>query len=158
MTTYTLSRNSPRNTVLTDPNGNIAYKISTPFALKNFTTTITRANGSDVVALLHWSVLDSDEITMNGVTRKINDIFPKPDSVGRTRVYTTAEGEQFKWKYSLKLYCISEPSGLDIATYYRTLFAGLRGKKSTLDIAPSALHLSDILVVTWAIMEKEGEE
>ncbi|CAE6432586.1 unnamed protein product [Rhizoctonia solani] len=158
MTTYTLSKTSPRNTVLTDPDGNIAYKVSTPFTLKNITTTITRADESDIVAIIHWNVLNKNEITMNGVTQRINDIFPKPNKLGRTRVYTTADGEQFKWMNFIKLYCVSEPSGLNIATYYRTLFAGLREKNSTLDIVQSALHLSDVLVVTWAIMEREGED
>ncbi|KAJ1310753.1 hypothetical protein OPQ81_009275 [Rhizoctonia solani] len=158
MTTYTLSSNNPRNTVLTDPNGNVAYKISTPFTLKNVTTTITRADESDVVAVIHWNVLDKNEITMNGTTQRIIDVFPKTKTVGRTRVYTTADGEKFKWKNTIKLYCVSESTGLNIATYYKTLFGSFREKKSTLDIAPSALHLSDILVVTWSIMEKEGED
>ncbi|KDN38440.1 hypothetical protein RSAG8_09534, partial [Rhizoctonia solani AG-8 WAC10335] len=158
MTTYTLSRTSPRNTVLTDLDGNIAYKISTPFALKNITTTVTRADESDIVAVIHWNVMDKNEITMNGTTQRINDVFPKTKKLGRSRVYTTQYGEKFKWKNTIKLYCVSELTGLNIATYYRTFFGGLREKKSTLDIAPSALHLSDILVVTWAIMEREGED
>ncbi|KAH7330668.1 hypothetical protein B0J17DRAFT_159945 [Rhizoctonia solani] len=83
MTTYTLSKTSPRNTILTDPDGNIAYKISTPFTLKNITTTITRADESDIVAVIHWNVLDKNEITMSGVTRRINDLFPKPNRLGR---------------------------------------------------------------------------
>ncbi|CAE6430850.1 unnamed protein product [Rhizoctonia solani] len=152
MTTYTLSRTSPRNTVLTDLDGNIAYKISTPFTLKNITTTVTRADESDIVAVIHWNVMDKNEITMNGTTRRINDVFPKTKKLGRSRVYTTQYGEKFKWKNTIKLYASKH------ATYYRTFFGGLREKKSTLDIAPSALHLSDILVVTWAIMEREGED
>ncbi|CAE6430235.1 hypothetical protein ACGC1H_001208 [Rhizoctonia solani] len=158
MTTYTLSKNNPRNTVLRGPDGNIAYKISTPFTLKNITTTITRAEESDVVAVIHWNVTDKNEITMNGITKRINDVFPKTKTLGRSRVYTTPDGEKFKWKNLIKLYCVSEPSGLNIATYYKVFFGGLREKKSTLDIAPDALHLSDILVVTWAIMEREGED
>ncbi|KAJ1310743.1 hypothetical protein OPQ81_009265 [Rhizoctonia solani] len=158
MTTYTLSRTSPRNTVLTAPDGNVAYKISTPFALKDANTTITRADESDVVAVIHWNALRKNELTMKGTTVRVDDVFPKTKRLNlgsRSRVYTTADGEKFEWKYTIRLYCISELTGLNIATYYRILFVGLRGKKSTLDIAPSALHLSDILVVTWAIMEGE---
>ncbi|CAE7161112.1 unnamed protein product [Rhizoctonia solani] len=155
---YTFSRNSPRNTVLTDLDGNIAYKISTPFTLKNHTTTITRGEESDIVAVIHWNVVEKNEITMNGITQRINDVFPKPNKIKRTRVYTAPSGEKFRWKNTVKLYCVSEPSGLNIATFYRSFFGGVREKKSTLDIAPSALHLSDVLVVTWAIMEKEGED
>ncbi|KAH7330664.1 hypothetical protein B0J17DRAFT_679051 [Rhizoctonia solani] len=158
MTTYTLSRDSPRNTVLTDPDGNIVYKISSPFTLKNYTTTITRADESDVVAVIHWSVVHKDKITMNGVTQTIDDAFPKSRKLGISRVHTTAEGEQFKWKYSTRLYCVSKPSDLNIATFYQSILSGISGRKSTLDINQSALHLSDVLVVTWIIMQKEWEE
>ncbi|CAE6424586.1 hypothetical protein RSOLAG22IIIB_06798 [Rhizoctonia solani] len=158
MTTYTFSSNSPRNTVLTDREGNVAYKISTPFTLKNITTTITRADESNIIAVVHWNIKHKNEVTINGITQRINDVFPKTKALGRSRVYTTPNGERFKWKNVIKLYCVSEPTGLNIATYYKKLFGGLREKKSTLDIAPDALHLSDLLVVTWAIMEKEGED
>ncbi|GAB1525815.1 hypothetical protein RhiTH_008981 [Rhizoctonia solani] len=30
------------------------------------------------------------------------------------------------------------------------------GKKATLDISPNAMHLLDILVVTWVIMAKKS--
>ncbi|CAE6432580.1 unnamed protein product [Rhizoctonia solani] len=158
MATYTFSRDSPRNTVLTDADGNIAYKISSPFAFKNFTTTITRANESDVVAVIHWSLLNKDKITMNGVTQNINDVFPRSKKLGTSRVYTTAAGEQFKWKYTTRLYCVSKPSDLNIATFYQSILSGIGGRRSTLDINQSALHLSDILVATWVIMQKEWEE
>ncbi|KAJ1302201.1 hypothetical protein OPQ81_001026 [Rhizoctonia solani] len=73
----TLSRTSPRNTVLTDPGGNVAYKISTSFALKDAITTITRAGESDVVAVIYWHVLRKNELTMNRSTVRVEDVFPK---------------------------------------------------------------------------------
>ncbi|KAG8731813.1 hypothetical protein FRC11_002164 [Ceratobasidium sp. 423] len=157
MTTYTLFSNNPRCTVLTDPDGNIAYRISTPFTLKNITTTITRGDGSDVVAIIHWNMLDKNEITitMNGTTQRVIDVFPRVKTMGRSRMYTASEGEKFIWKNGMKLYCVSELTGINIATYYKTLLPGFKGKRSTLDISPGALHLSDAVVVTWSIMEKE---
>ncbi|CAE6442328.1 unnamed protein product [Rhizoctonia solani] len=157
MATYTLSSNDPRNTTFTNPDGSIVYKISTPNILKNVTTTITRGDES-IVAVIHWNVLDKNEITMNGITQRVVDIFPRSKALTRSRVYTATDGEKFKWKNSTKLYCVSENTGLNIATYYKSLFAVFREKKSTLDIAPGTLHLSDILIVTWCIMEREGED
>ncbi|CAE6486682.1 unnamed protein product [Rhizoctonia solani] len=158
MTTYTLSSNNPRCTVLTDPDGNIAYRISTPFTLKNITTTITRADESDIVAVIHWNLLDKNEITMNGMTQRVIDVFPRVKTMGRSRMYTASDGEKFTWKNSMKLYCVSELTGINIATYYKTLLPGFKGKRSTLDISPGAWHLSDALVVTWSIMEKEAQD
>ena len=83
---------------------------------------------------------------------------------GSSRVFTTADGGRLKWKNKPKLQvldtlphpsllrthcllqCVSADSGLPLATYDHKLFAGIRNKNSTLDISPSAAHLTDILV------------
>ncbi|KDN41401.1 hypothetical protein RSAG8_07516, partial [Rhizoctonia solani AG-8 WAC10335] len=158
MTTYTLVKNDPSNTVLTDPEGNTIYKISTPFRFPNETTTITRADESDIVAIIHWNAVEKNAITMNGITRNINDVFPRTSKMGSSRLVMTGDEETFKWKYTTKLYCMSETTGLNVATYYHILFADRRSKKSTIDIAPCAVRYSDILVVSWMIMEKEAQD
>ncbi|CAE6530602.1 unnamed protein product [Rhizoctonia solani] len=158
MTTYTLVKNDPSNTVLTDPEGRAVYKISTPFRFPSETTTITRADESDVVAVIHWNAIEKNTITMNGTTRKIGDVFPRTSRLGSSRLVIAEDGEMFKWNYTTKLYCMSETTGLNVATYYHILFADRRAKKSTIDIVPSAVRYSDILVVSWMIMEKESED
>ncbi|KAF8761199.1 CoA-dependent acyltransferase, partial [Rhizoctonia solani] len=159
---YTLIKNDYRNTTLTDPDDNIMYKISTIFKFPNEITTITRGDDLDVVAVIHWNASENNTITMNGITRKVNDVFPKPSKWSTTapqssRLVTTEDGEVFKWKYTLKLYCMSENTGLNVATYYHVLFANLRSAKSTIDIAPSAVQHSDILMPhgwLWNTMRK----
>ncbi|CAE6509865.1 unnamed protein product [Rhizoctonia solani] len=153
MTTYTLTKDDPSNTVLTDPDGDIAYKISTSYKFPNETTTITRADESDIVAVVHWNAIGKNTITMNGITQNINDVFPHSSKTKSSRLVTTEDGETLKWKYTVKLYCISQTTDLNVATFYREWF----GKKSTIDIAPSVVRHSDILVVSWMIMEKEPE-
>ncbi|CAE6439977.1 unnamed protein product [Rhizoctonia solani] len=158
MTTYTLLKNNPSNTVLTDPDGNVVYKISTPFKFPSETTTITRADDSDIVAIIYWNAVEKNAITINGITQKVNDVFPKTSKMGSSRLVMTGDGETFKWNYTTKLYCMSEATGLNVATYYRIWFADRRTKKSTIDIAPCAVKYADILVVSWMIMERESEE
>ncbi|CAE6439422.1 unnamed protein product [Rhizoctonia solani] len=158
MATYTLTKNDPSNTVLTDLDGNIAYKISTPSKVSNETTTITRADDLDVVAVIHWKTIEKNEITMNGITRKINDVFPHSSKWRTSRLITTGDGEVFKWKYTSKLYCMSQSTGLNVATYYHILFADRRSNKSTIYIIPNAVQHSDILVVSWMVMERELRE
>ncbi|KAB5591470.1 hypothetical protein CTheo_5074 [Ceratobasidium theobromae] len=154
---YTLSKTSPLNTTLSDPGGAIAYEVSTPFKLGNSETIIKR--GNQIVATIQWKIFHKDTITMDGRTTTINEVFPRSKKLSTSRVYTMPSGEQFKWKDTSKLYCVSVDTGLNLATYYRTLFHALRSKKSTLDILHGAdTRLTDALVVTWVIAEKKARE
>ncbi|QRW05739.1 hypothetical protein RhiLY_04738 [Ceratobasidium sp. AG-Ba] len=78
---------------------------------------------------------------MNGEKRFIKDVFPKPKTLSTSHVYTTAGGQQLKWKSGGKLHCVDSATGLNIATYYRNRFYLFNNKKSTLDIAPAAIPL-----------------
>ncbi|CUA71350.1 hypothetical protein RSOLAG22IIIB_04563 [Rhizoctonia solani] len=155
MATFNLVKNDARNTTLTDSEGRIVYKISTRVSFPSETTTITRADESDIIAIIHWNATEKNTVTMNGITHKMGDMFPR-SSNGVSRRVIIGEGETFKWNYTTKLYCMSEATGLNVATYYHVLFANHRSKKSTIDIAQSAAQHSDILVVSWMIMAKEG--
>ncbi|KAG9078615.1 hypothetical protein FS749_009333 [Ceratobasidium sp. UAMH 11750] len=76
-----------------------------------------------------------------------------------------------------KLYCVSESTGLNLATYYRNRFYFFNSKKSILDISSPVIPYADVLVgmlmiatfslvcinlfnrvVTWVIMEKKARD
>ncbi|CAE6528005.1 unnamed protein product [Rhizoctonia solani] len=154
MTTYILSRTSPTNTTLTNPDGVVVYEISTPDILGPSQTTIKREDS--VIATIQWNLVKGSTITINGKTSAIDEVFPRSGALSVTRVWTTSNGEQFKWKDSMKLYCVSAESGLNLATYDRTYFSLFRDKKSTLDISANGIQLIDDLVVTWVIAEKKA--
>ncbi|CAE7215256.1 unnamed protein product [Rhizoctonia solani] len=154
MTTYILSRTSPTNTTLTNLEGVVTYEISTPDILGPSQTTIKR--GDTVVATIQWNLVKGSNISINGKTSPIDEVFPRSGTLSMSRVWTTANGEQLKWKDGAKLYCVSVETGLNLATYDRTYFSLFRDKKSTLDISASAAHLKDDLVVTWVIAEKKA--
>ncbi|CAE6435938.1 unnamed protein product [Rhizoctonia solani] len=80
------------------------------------------------------------------------------DITRRSRIYTTSSGEQFKWKDKARLYCVSVDTGLNLATYDRVHFRYFRDKKSVLEIATAGVHLTDTLVVTWALAEKKARD
>ncbi|KAH7341483.1 hypothetical protein B0J17DRAFT_625985 [Rhizoctonia solani] len=139
MTTYILSRTSPTNTTLASPEG-----ISTPDILGPSQTTIKR--GDKVIATIQWNFVKGSSISINGKTSPIDEAFPRSGTLSTSRIWTASNGEQFKWKDSVKLYCVSVESDLNLATYDRTYFSLFRDKKSTLDISANALHLTDELV------------
>ncbi|KAF8599230.1 hypothetical protein BDV93DRAFT_609355 [Ceratobasidium sp. AG-I] len=85
---------------------------------------------------------------MDGKTNAIDEVMPRLKKLSTSRVYTTSDGQRLKWKDSSKLYCVAEDTGLNMATYYRTSLSEVRSKKSTLDIASSAINMADALVYT----------
>ncbi|KAH7330635.1 hypothetical protein B0J17DRAFT_678911 [Rhizoctonia solani] len=155
MTTYTLSKTSPINTVLTDPSENVAYEISTPLKLGDSETTIKR--GDQIVATIQWKTFHKSTLTMSGKMATIDEVFPRSKQLSTSRIYTMPNGERLKWKDTSKLYCVSVDSGLNLATYYRTSLYMIRSRKSTLDILHNAdPEKTDTLVVTWVIAEKKA--
>ncbi|CAE7182664.1 unnamed protein product [Rhizoctonia solani] len=130
--------------------------ISSTYHLGSSDTTITK--GGQILAVIHWKAFQRNTITWNGQTTPISEIFPRPKALSTSRVYTAPSGEQFKWKSSTKLYCVSADTRLNLATYDRTHFYLVRSKKSTLDITSDGAHLTDALVVTWAIAEKKARD
>ncbi|CUA68541.1 hypothetical protein RSOLAG22IIIB_03579 [Rhizoctonia solani] len=117
-------------------------------------TTIKR--GETVIATIQWNLVKGSNISMNDKTSAIDEVFPRSGALSMSRVWTTTTGEQLKWKDSVKLYCFSVETGLNLATYDRTYFSLFRDKKSTLDISADGTHLTDDLIITWVIAEKKA--
>ncbi|KAF8594641.1 hypothetical protein BDV93DRAFT_549157, partial [Ceratobasidium sp. AG-I] len=156
MTTYTLSKTSPSNTVLMDPEGNEIYKVSTPYRLGKLETTVSRQG--ETIATIQWKLFARSTMTMGGTTRPLHEVFPRASKWTTSRIYTTSDGRRLKWKDEAKLYCVNPDTGINLATYYYTAFWGFRKKKSTLDIASDVSDLSDIIVVTWVIAENRARD
>ncbi|CAE6452730.1 unnamed protein product [Rhizoctonia solani] len=149
-----MTTTSPTNTTLSSHEGTVVYEVSTPDILGPSQTTIKR--GESVIATIQWNLVKGSTITINGKSSTIDEVFPRSGALSTSRIWTTSNGEQFKWKDSAKLYCVSMESGLNLATYDRTYFSLFRDKKSTLDISANASHLTDDLIVTWVIAEKKA--
>ncbi|CAE7184999.1 unnamed protein product [Rhizoctonia solani] len=145
---YTLSRASPTNTVLTDPQGAAAYVISTPFRLGGTQTTITQ--GNRVIATIQWNILKSDTVTIDDRTSTIKEAFPKLKLLSTSRTYTTLSGERFKWKGTSRLCCVSVETRGTLAIYERSVFSRVRRKPYVLNILPDADYLIEVLIGGFA--------
>ncbi|CUA68992.1 hypothetical protein RSOLAG22IIIB_08244 [Rhizoctonia solani] len=155
MSTYTFSKDSPLNTALRDPEGNIAYQISTPFAFGSSETAIKR--GGQVIATIQWKAFRSSTLTMRGESARIKDIFPRTERLSTSRVYTMPNGESFKWEDGSKFHCVSVDSKVTLATYTRRVVHWFKkDEKPTLDIIQDVgVDKTDALVVTWVIAEEK---
>ncbi|KAF8680501.1 hypothetical protein RHS04_03917 [Rhizoctonia solani] len=158
MTTYTLSETSPKRCDLTDPDGNIVYKLSSPVTLGNSDVTISR--GDEVIAIIHWKWFERSTVTMYGKTTTIGEVFPRPKKLSNARIFTMPDGYQFKWQGLDQIYATNVENDINVATYYKNpMYYFNEKKKSTLDIAAGAsMELTDALVVTWAIYEKKARD
>ncbi|KAG9081856.1 hypothetical protein FS749_007329 [Ceratobasidium sp. UAMH 11750] len=153
MPTLTQTKPCILNTLVTGPDNEVLYEVSTDSKVfSGSVTTISR--GGAVLATVEWHKFGTTYLTFEGRTAALKDIFPKSSTLSKSRIYTTQTGVSFKWKHGGELYCVSTETGLNIATYYRIRFAVLRSKLSTLDISGGSEELMDSLVVTWVIMEK----
>ncbi|KAG8697584.1 hypothetical protein FRC09_007761 [Ceratobasidium sp. 395] len=153
MPTLTQTQPSILNTLVTGPDDEVLYEVSTDRKIFSGSTTTISNNGA-VLATIEWHKLGTSYLTFEGRTQALKDVFPKSRALSKSRTYTTQSGVSFKWKHGGELYCVSTETGLNIATYYRIRYAAFRDKKSTLDISEANEGLMDALVVTWVIMEK----
>ncbi|KDN48632.1 hypothetical protein RSAG8_02619, partial [Rhizoctonia solani AG-8 WAC10335] len=153
-TTYILSRTSPTNTILSDPQGATAYVISTPFRLGRTQTTITQ--GNRVIATIPWNIFKKDTVTIDDRTSTIKEAFPRSKLLSTARTYTTLSGERFRWKGTNKLCCVSLETRGTLAIYERTILSRVRRKPYILNISPNADYLIEVLIVTWVIAEKKA--
>ncbi|KAF8761078.1 hypothetical protein RHS01_00279 [Rhizoctonia solani] len=146
MTTYTLSETSPKRCDLTDPDGNIVYKLSSPVTLGNSDVTISR--GDEVIAIIHWKWFERSTVTMYGKTTTIGEVFPRPKKLSNARIFTMPDGYQFKWQGLDQIYATNVENDINVATYYKNpMYYFNEKKKSTLDIAAGAsMELTDALV------------
>ncbi|KDN39676.1 hypothetical protein RSAG8_08704, partial [Rhizoctonia solani AG-8 WAC10335] len=145
MTTYTLSETSPKRCDLTDPEGNIVYKITSPVTPGNSDVTIMR--GDELIAIIHWKWFERSTLTMNDKTTKINEVFPRPKKMSISRVYTMPDGYQFEWKGLDMIYAVNVETDLNVATYYQNKTYLVNDRKSMLDVAAGAsTELTDALV------------
>ncbi|KAG8768897.1 hypothetical protein FRC12_005285 [Ceratobasidium sp. 428] len=150
MPTLVQTKSTILNTLVTGPDGEILYQISTSSKFfSGSVTTVSRVGA--VIATIEWHEFGTPNLTFEGRIGPLKELFPKSRHVlSKSRIYTTQSGVRFKWKHGGKLYCISTETGLNLATYYRVHFAYLWDKRSTLDIVEGNEALMDALVALLA--------
>ncbi|KAG6372429.1 hypothetical protein JVT61DRAFT_7526 [Boletus reticuloceps] len=163
--TLTLSSESVRNTVFTDEHGLPMYKSTTPFRLGVRSTTISRHVASEsriedpieVVGRIDWHCFGSSIFTIGGMRLESSVFLPRHGLFGKKRTFTGPDGRRYRWDMYRRdvVLSVDDASRTEIARYHRATL-GIIGKRrsASLEIAPHAEHMLDLIVLTFIYVEK----
>lgn len=159
-----LSRNNPANTSLTTSDGRVLYSVSTPRALTGRTTTLSKHNlsqggcmpvgGSHELARIHWHRWRHAELVYNDQILDCEAFCHKDGTFSRSRSFTGPDGRSYKWKSSWRTSRLE----LDGSTVATVQSRNLLGTEASFEIDASALHMLDLIVVTWVYYEKKKRQ
>ncbi|KAG6810702.1 hypothetical protein H0H92_010665 [Tricholoma furcatifolium] len=125
-----LSDRSPLNTILTNADGQVLYKVETPFTLGSRTSTVTRVIPNDIpgneeepsmqdryeyFGEVEHNPISSSVLRFGGNQFETNTFFRKAEWApnGRSRIFTGPDGQEYKWllqRYTPKARCFSYAS------------------------------------------------
>ncbi|OBZ75166.1 hypothetical protein A0H81_04955 [Grifola frondosa] len=172
------SRNFVANTVLSDSDGQLCYRICTPFKWSNKTTVIYRicrgdnvasktdnGDGSDEpygsvnveeeLAKIHWHVLDSSKLEYGGQIVDISKFMPRNGALGRTRTFKGPDDCSYIWHLGRFKRSLADESK-QVARLRRANF--FTGRKAVLEVFPAGMHMLDLIVTTFVFVEKIRED
>ncbi|KIJ61070.1 hypothetical protein HYDPIDRAFT_177152 [Hydnomerulius pinastri MD-312] len=163
----TLSSESVRNTIVTNEDGQVLYKTSTPFSIGHGTTTIhkIRPNSDpsdmrdyfDVMGEIEWHLFGSSTFRINGQQMDSNDFLPRHGVMGRKRTFTGPDGRPYRWDMDFRVVVLSldDDSRAEVTRSHRSTL-GIIGPKqqACLDVHPDVMHMLDLIVLTFVYVEK----
>ncbi|KAL0948106.1 hypothetical protein HGRIS_010724 [Hohenbuehelia grisea] len=161
-----LSNSTPTNASYTLESGQIIYRVTTPFKLKNSLSTIERVVPNDdaddmrdvfdELATIQWKIIESSIITTRGTSREVKEVFRKVRTgwFGRNMAFKAPDGLEYCWKprpFGLKLFLNDGSDTLIAKSKQSNVFKSHQGY---LDILPGGEHIADSILVTFVYIEK----
>ncbi|KAG9312378.1 hypothetical protein JVU11DRAFT_6755 [Chiua virens] len=131
----------------------------------------------EVAGRIDWHCFGSSIFTIGGTTLESNVFLPRHGFFGRKRTFTGQDGRRYRWDMHsrdvvVSLYLadfwldghihmfisqlsLDDSSRTQIARYHRASL-GIIGKRrhATLEIAPQAEHMLDLVILTFIYVEK----
>ncbi|KAG2070042.1 hypothetical protein BDR04DRAFT_658586 [Suillus decipiens] len=171
MISLALSSEHVRNTVITNEQGQIIYKISTPFRLVGVRTTTIRKikpNDSDdlyythdqfyVLGEIEWHKSASSKFRSGGTEVETNDFIQKRGLLGRKHVFIGPDKCSYRWDLKSKVVVLSrdDASRMEVARLH-TATLGIMGRKRKamwLEVSPEVAHMMDTIIITFIYVEK----
>ncbi|KAF9231076.1 hypothetical protein BU15DRAFT_56593 [Melanogaster broomeanus] len=146
----TLSSESVRNAVFTNEYGQAVVVSDTPFRFGMRTTTISRQKTSpgrfqmndhfEMVGQIDWHCWGSSIFRLGGRELESNVFLPRHGFFGSKRTFTGPDGRRYRWDMYHRVVVMST-----------SLTLGIIGKKTkaSLEIAPQAEHMLDLVILTF---------
>ncbi|KAL4065945.1 hypothetical protein V8B97DRAFT_1066417 [Scleroderma yunnanense] len=163
----TLSSESVRNTVMTNEDGQVLYRTSTPFRLGVRTTTIFKVvpntNPSDMqdhleaIGEIKWHLFGPSMMRLNGREMNTDQFIPRHGFTGRKRTFMGPDARSYRWDmlYNVVVLSHNDDTRRELARSHRRSL-GIIGprREPSLDIHSDLMPMLDTVVLTFVYVEK----
>ncbi|KAI6014649.1 hypothetical protein EDC04DRAFT_2578696 [Pisolithus marmoratus] len=109
----TLSSERVRSTIMTNEEGQVLYKTSTPFRLGTRTTTLYKAvpntdsddmqDHMEAIGEIEWHLIHPSKMRLHGQEMMTNTFIPRHGFRGRKRTFTGPDGLPYRWDMDFKI-------------------------------------------------------
>lgn len=163
----TLSSEGVRNTVMTNENGQVLYKTSTPYRFGTRMTTLYKVvpntdpddmrDHLETIGEIEWHLMSSSVMRLHGREMMTDTFIPSHGFTRRKRTFTGPDGLSYRWDMDFRIVRLSrdDASRQELARSHRRSLGIIGPKKDpSLDVDPSLMHMLDMVVLTFIYVEK----
>lgn len=162
-----LSSEGVRNTTMTNENGQVLYKTSTPLRFGVRTTTLYKvvpnADPDDMrdhleaIGEIEWNLMGPSVFRLHGQKMTTDTFIPRHGIRGRKRTFTGPDSLPYRWDMDFKIVRLSRDDATrqELARSHRRSLGVIGPRRDpSLDVDPSLMHMLDMIVLTFIYVEK----
>ncbi|KAI5989972.1 hypothetical protein EDD15DRAFT_2283066 [Pisolithus albus] len=162
-----LSSEGVRNTTMTNEDGQVLYKTSTPLRFGVRTTTLYKvvpnADPDDMqdhlkaIGEIEWHAMGPSILRLHGQEMTTDTFIPRHGIRGRKRTFKGPDGFPYRWDMDFKFVRLSrnDATRQELARFHRRRLGIIGSKRDPfLDVDPSLMHMLDMVVLTFVYVEK----
>lgn len=162
-----LSAESVRNTIMTNENGQVLYKTSTPFSIGTRTTTFYKVvpnsdpddmqDHLEAIGEIEWNLMGSSVMRLHGQEMMTDTFIPRHGITGRKRTFMGPDGFSYRWDMDFRVVRLSrnDATRQELARSHRRSLGIIGPRRDpSLDVDPSLMHMLDIVILTFVYVEK----
>ncbi|KAI6014648.1 hypothetical protein EDC04DRAFT_655381 [Pisolithus marmoratus] len=163
----TLSSERVQNTIMTNEEGQVLYKTSTPFRLGTRTTTLYKVvpntdpddmqDHMEAIGEIEWHLIHPSKMRLHGQEMMSNTFIPRHGLEGRKRTFTGPDDLPYRWDMDFRIVRLSRDDSTrqELARSHRRSFGIIGSKRDpSLNVDPSLTHILDTVVLTFVYVEK----
>ncbi|KAI6012970.1 hypothetical protein EDC04DRAFT_2760228 [Pisolithus marmoratus] len=150
----TLSSEGVRNTIMTNEEGQVLYKTSTPFRFGTRTTTLYKVipnidpddmqDHMEAIGEIEWNLIRPSIMRLHGQEMMTNTFIPRHGFRGRKRTFTGPDGLPYRWDMDFKIVRLSrnDATRQELARSYRRSLGIIGPRRDpSLDVDPKKLRM-----------------
>ncbi|KAI6017392.1 hypothetical protein PISMIDRAFT_414729 [Pisolithus microcarpus 441] len=161
-----LSDEGVRNTVITNEDGQVLYKTSTPFRFGSRTTTLYKVvpneNPEDMqdnfesIGEIEWHVIGSSVLRLHGKEMKSKQFMPRHGLLRKKRTFTGPDGRSYRWEAGFSVVHLSrDGERQELARSHRRNLGIIGARRDPyLEVNEELEHMLDVVVLTFIYVEK----